>query len=211
MTLTAAPLKTKDVLRREARRLIARHSYEGVSMRDIAQAVGVQQSAIYNHFSSKQDILVDLMVTHMTRTLNGLHKALEGVHDPAARLESFVRHHVVGHFDDLDDIFLAYMELRSLEEPGRSKVIGLRKEYERLLTQILADGQAASAFQVGEPAMMTRAILAMLTGLSVWFKEGGPMSRKEVTEAYVMATLQMVGLAYPRASAAKRGAPERVR
>jgi AcrR family transcriptional regulator len=198
---TTLPVKTKDVLRYEARRLFARHSYEGVSMRDIAQAVGVRQSAIYNHFASKQDLLVDLMITHMTRMLTGLRAELDGVLDPAKRLEAFIRHHVMGHFDDLDDIFLAYMELRSLEEPGRSTVIGLRKDYERLLKQILADGQQHSGFLIGDPAMMTRAILAMLTGISVWFKEGGPMSREEVTEAYVMATLQMVGLPYAPASA----------
>ena len=56
---------TGAALRTHARRLFARHGYEGVSMRDIAGALGIRQSAIYNHFPSKQHLLLDLMVSHM--------------------------------------------------------------------------------------------------------------------------------------------------
>ena len=179
--------------------MFARHGYQAVSMRDIAQEVGVQQSAIYNHFSSKQTLLVDLMVHHMERTLSGLTEALIGIDDPAHRLEAFTRHHILAHFDYLDDVFLAYMELRSLEEPGRTRVINLRKDYERILKDILLSGTKLARFRVADPDMMMRAILAMLSGVSVWFKEAGRMSRSEVAEAYVQASLQMVGLAYETA------------
>lgn len=38
----------------------ANNGYDGTSMRDIASEVGIQQSSIYNHFESKEDILLKL-------------------------------------------------------------------------------------------------------------------------------------------------------
>lgn len=37
--------------------LFARQSYDGVSLREIAQEVGIKESSLYNHFPSKQSIL----------------------------------------------------------------------------------------------------------------------------------------------------------
>lgn len=196
MTTMTAPGHTKDLLRQEARRLFARHGFEGVSMRDIATAVGVQQSAIYNHFAGKQDLLADLMIAHMERVLAALRAALAGQGDPAARLEAFARFHVTYHIDQAEDVFLAYMELRSLEEPGRSAVHDLRRDYEQELMRILLAG-ASHGFRMGHPAVTARAILAMLTGVTVWFRETGPLSRDAVADTYVQATLQTVGIRYP--------------
>jgi len=40
--------------------LFARHGYDGVSVREIAQGAGIRESSVYNHFSSKADILETL-------------------------------------------------------------------------------------------------------------------------------------------------------
>ena len=68
MQKTATKKDTKARLLKHSRTLFARHGYEGVSMRDIAGAVGLRQSAIYNHFSCKQDLLVTLMVSPVSYT-----------------------------------------------------------------------------------------------------------------------------------------------
>ena len=52
-----------------AERLIARHGFAAVSMRQIAAEVGVQAGALYNYIPDKQSLLARLMVAHMTGTL----------------------------------------------------------------------------------------------------------------------------------------------
>ena len=44
----------------QAADLFARNGYDGVSLRDIARAAGIQESSIYNHFSGKAEILEKL-------------------------------------------------------------------------------------------------------------------------------------------------------
>ncbi|MDJ0639300.1 MAG: TetR/AcrR family transcriptional regulator [Paracoccaceae bacterium] len=184
---------TKDILRDHARRLFAERGYEGVSMRDIAGSVGVQQSAIYNHFASKQHLLVDLMVDHMEDLIRSMRAAVDFRATPREQLESFVRFHVNYQLDNPDALFIAYMELRSLEPEGRETVVVLRDEYELALRGILDAGDAAGEFEVTNPAVVARCILAMMTGVTVWYKETGPLGREAVVDVFAETILRSVG------------------
>lgn len=186
---------TKDDLRRHARRLFAARGFEGVSMRDIAGSVGIRQSAIYNHFPSKQHLLVDLMTRHMERLLEAMRAAVGTDGEPAQRLAAFTRFHVTYHIDQPEDVFLAYMELRSLGKEGREAIIPLRDAYEDTLRGILAAGAASGEFRIADAGVVTKALLAMLTGVTVWFRDGGRLDRDAVAESYVQTVLQAVGAA----------------
>jgi AcrR family transcriptional regulator len=188
---------TKAALRREARRLFAARGYGAVSIRDLSDAVGIRQGAVYNHFGSKQELLVELMTQHMDRLFGALDDAMTGVVDSAQQLEAFARFHVRHHIDYQEDVFLAYMELRSLEADGLNTILPLRDRYEARLSSILQQGVSDGVFRLYDVAVQTRAILAMLTGVTVWYREGGRLSREAVVEGYVQAVMQSVGLPYP--------------
>lgn len=200
MQTIATRKDTKTRLLAASRSLFARYGYEGVSMRDIAGTVGLRQSAIYNHFSSKQDLLVTLMVSRMDHLLAAMQAAVSDRDAPVQKLEAFARFHVTYHLNHPEDVFLAYMELRSLEQPGRDAVMPLRRAYESTLRDILMAGQKAGIFRMGDPAVTARALLAMMTGVTVWFRDGGALDRDSVAENYVQAALQSVGAVYPQQS-----------
>ena len=48
--------ETKKRILYEALRLFSKKGYDGVSMREIAQAVGIKGASIYNHFKGKEEI-----------------------------------------------------------------------------------------------------------------------------------------------------------
>ncbi|MHA6346172.1 TetR family transcriptional regulator [Roseivivax sp. CAU 1761] len=185
---------TKAAIRDAARRLFTRFGYAGVSVRDIAAEVGIRPSAIYNHFASKHEILVDLMEGHMERILRDAAAALDGIADPAARLEAFARFHVLRHMEAPEDVFLAYMELRSLDAEARARIVAERDRYEALLHDILHAGAASGLFRIGDAAVLARALLAMLTGVTTWYRDGGRLDRDAVAGTYVAAVRGAVGL-----------------
>lgn len=51
------PPSTKERILREAIKLFSERGYDAVSVRDIAQAVGIKDSSLYNHYPSKEAIL----------------------------------------------------------------------------------------------------------------------------------------------------------
>jgi AcrR family transcriptional regulator len=50
-------LKTREKIIYEALTLFSVYGYDAVTIREIASAVGIKESSIYNHFKNKQDIL----------------------------------------------------------------------------------------------------------------------------------------------------------
>lgn len=54
-------MNTKQIILKESLLLFAQKGFDGVSVREIAKAVGVRESALYKHFKNKEDILVQVI------------------------------------------------------------------------------------------------------------------------------------------------------
>mgnify|MGYP001943954360 CR=1 FL=1 len=163
--------------------LIARHGFAAVTMRQIAAEVGVQAGALYLYTPDKQTLLFDLMRAHMEELLDAA-AAQDFSGAPEAALEAFTRFHIAFHLDRAEPVFVAYMELRSLTPENFEALERLRKRYEETLTAILRRGAADGVFDVPDPAVTTRALIAMLTGLTTWFRDGGRLTRDEIADLY---------------------------
>lgn len=170
-------------VREAALRLIARHGFAAVSMRQIAREVGVQAGALYNYTPDKQTLLFDLMREHLTDLL-AAYARLPRRATPLERLEDFTRFHIGYHLTRPDSVFVAYMELRNLEPDNFAVIENLRGQYETALETILRDGVAAGAFAVPDPKIATLAVISMLTGVNTWYRSGGRLSQDEVEEIY---------------------------
>jgi len=60
-------MNTRDKIMREALDLFSTKGYDAVSVRDIARAVGVKESSLYNHFTNKQDIFNSIINEYAMR------------------------------------------------------------------------------------------------------------------------------------------------
>jgi AcrR family transcriptional regulator len=185
---------TGPKVRAAAERLFARHGYAAVSMRQIAAEVGVQAGALYLYTPDKQSLLAGLMRDHL-EALIASWKAQTPASHPHDRLRQFVHFHIGYHIDRPDAVFIAYMELRNLERDRFAEIEALRRSYEAELEAILRDGQAAGVFELADPRLASMALIAMLTGVTNWYREGGRLSRAEVEELYADMALKAVGRA----------------
>lgn len=180
-------------IRDAAQGLFARHGYGAVSMRRIAAAVGVQAGALYFYTPDKQSLLFDLMRSHMETLIAAWAREDPGG-APADRLDGFVRFHIRTSLDRADAVFVSYMELRSLTPANFAVIERLRRDYETCLEDILRAGVAAGAMQVPDTKLATLAIIAMLTGTTTWYREGGRLSRGDVAAAYCALARRCAGV-----------------
>jgi AcrR family transcriptional regulator len=183
---------TSRAIRAESLKLFARHGYAAVSMRQIADAVGVQASALYKYFPNKQQLLIALLKEHMEELLAALGDTPTRL-EPPAELEAFARFHIRHHLTRADAVFISYMELRALEPEGFKQIESLRKAYESRLKAILERGAAKGCFRVEEPHVAAMAILAMVTGVNTWYRTGGRLSQAGIEDIYADMVLRCVG------------------
>lgn len=186
--------RTEAAIREAALRLIARLGYEALSMRRLAQEVGLAPGALYRYFPNKQAILYRLLERHMEELLEAWAAArpARGA-DPVARLERFTRFHIRHHLPRGEGVFLSYMELRSLDPGNLAAIAAMRRRYEGELAGILEDGHAAGRLDAPEPRVAARAIIAMLTGLTTWYRPDGPLSDQQIADIYWTMVARLAG------------------
>ncbi|MGE0231622.1 MAG: TetR/AcrR family transcriptional regulator [Flavobacteriaceae bacterium] len=184
--------RTEEAIRVAAIDLVAERGFAAVTLRDLAKEVGIQPGSVYRYYPGKNDLLLRIMVDHMQDLLAQWQAASQGIVDPLERLKAFVAFHVNYHANRRKEVFISNMEIRSLTKEHRKIVIRLRETYEQSLRDILKDGMDTGRFRSGDPQVSAYAILAMLTGLTAWFREGGRLSRAELVRHYEALVLDGV-------------------
>ena len=184
--------RTQAAIRAAATRLIAQRGYEGLSMRRLAEEIGLQAATIYRYYPNKQAILVSLMEAHVLEMIEGW-RAARPTGGPAARLEAFTRFHIRHHWPRIDGLYVSHFELRSLSAENFARIEALRTGYEREVVGILQAGVAAGEFARLDARVTARAIIAMLNGLTTWYRPDGPIGRAEIEDMYWSMVARLVG------------------
>lgn len=162
-------------------------------MRQLAEEVGVQPAAFYRYYPNKQELLFSVMRDHMERLLGAWQQENGKAQGVRERFAAFIRFHIQYHVERRDDVHIANMELRSLSADNLAIIVKLRSTYEGSLRDILDEGIEAGAFDIADIALTTRAIIAMTTGVNVWFRADDRLTASEVAENYVELGLRLVG------------------
>lgn len=167
--------------------------YGGTTVRTIAARANVTVAALYHHFSSKNEILTTLMRQVMETVLREAERALaQAAPTPAEQFAALVAAHVRYHTVHKVGAFVSNSELRSLEPPGRQEITGMRDRYEGLFAGTIERGVDEGVFQVDDPRQAARAVLAMCSGVSAWFRPGGPLTAEQVQQEHVALALNTV-------------------
>lgn len=91
---------SKDRIKREAMRLFVEHGVDAVSMRDIADAVGMKAPSLYAHFRSREELVGDLFFASYAEYGRRLSVAAATPGPFATRLEAMVRAICALHAED---------------------------------------------------------------------------------------------------------------
>ncbi|MBX3571243.1 MAG: TetR family transcriptional regulator [Mesorhizobium sp.] len=187
--------RTEAAIREAALKLIARHGYEAMSMRQLGEEVGVQAAALYRYFPNKEELLFTLLREHMEGLIASWDAARPAARDPFGSLSAFVRNHIGFHVARRHSTHVSNLELRSLSPANLTAILRMRNSYEKELRQILRDGAETGAFAIDDVGLTAMAIIQMITGVIVWFRPDERLSVEEVAETYHAMTMRLVGAA----------------
>ena len=109
-------LDTAQVILDKSLPLFARSGYAGVSMRNIASAVGISGAALYHHYPDKQSLYVATMGHAFADKASSIQTALDNTGTPEQRLERFVTNFTKQMASDPDFRALLHRELLDGDE-----------------------------------------------------------------------------------------------
>lgn len=180
-------------VRRVACELFAARGYQGTSMKDIAEVLDVRAPSLYNHMTSKQNLLFEIMDVAMDRALRLLELTLVGVTDVSEQLRLVTEASVLDFLEHPAEITVCNTEIRSLEEPYRSVIVGKRDRYAHRIIGIVQRGCEEGRFLAEEPRVASFAVLELGNNAKAWFKPGGKFSAAKVAHMYAEFALRVVG------------------
>lgn len=193
MAVAEQTKKTDDRIVEIATLLFYEKGYHATTMRQIAAGVKIQAGSLYNHFASKQDLLMQISYGTTRALYKGAEDRVAGASTPDERLRAFVEWHVEFHARERLAARIADEQLHALEPPNRKKVMKMRDRHEQLLRQILDEGIEDAGWSVDDRAVIAFAIGTMCTQVDSWYKEGGRLSPAEIGEIFADFILRGLG------------------
>jgi AcrR family transcriptional regulator len=187
-------------IRDAALTLFAERGYLGTSMRDIAGELGLRAPSLYNHLTSKQELLRGIMTATMEDLLADHWAAVSTTGDVAEQLRRALEAHVRYHARYPREVRIGNAELRNLEQPAGDLVRKMRRDYSRAWQDIIVRGVDEGRFETASPQLACYAMLEMGIGISLWYHEGGRLSESELAYYYGDMALRLV---QPQRSAAQ--------
>jgi len=133
----------REELTRIAARLFAERGYQGTSLADLADSLGVQKPSLYHHIASKEDLLWAVA----GEGAEAFHAALDAVPataPPADRIRLALRAHLGVVAGQLDVATVFVREWRYLGGERREAFIAERRRYEQRVRDLFRDGVEAS-------------------------------------------------------------------
>jgi AcrR family transcriptional regulator len=129
----------REELTRIAARLFAERGYQGTSLADLADELGVQKPSLYHHIASKEDLLWAVA----SEGAEAFHAALDGVPATASaaeRIRLALRAHLTVVAQQLDVATVFVREWRHLGGERREAFVAERRRYEQRVRDLFRDG-----------------------------------------------------------------------
>jgi AcrR family transcriptional regulator len=197
------PLAGSDLQRRLAGAAIDLFYRQGAlatTVREITEACGLTPGALYNHFSSKEELLYVLVRDIHLRLETIVEQAVMPVAgDPVSELAAIVEVYVARHSHHRTTSRVGNREYRLLTGEWYDEIVAIRRRLRDRLTDVLVAGQRAGLFRLvgdngGTSANVTAmTILDMCIHISEWFHDRKPLSFVELQGLYVEMALRLAG------------------
>ena len=163
----------RQQLLRASARLFREKGYDGTSVRDIAQATGMQSGSWVYHFATKHDILEAVMKEGLVDALARIEAIAALGLSPRQQFDRLVRTHLdtlLGAGQDFIPVVL--YEWRSLEPAARRRVSVLLKRYEAVWEDALAQLRAAGDWS-GTTRIDALLLFGALNWIARWYNPRG--------------------------------------
>jgi AcrR family transcriptional regulator len=182
----------KDVITLKASGLFKEKGFAATSMRDIAEAIGVEAPSLYNHIESKNGILIDICFRIAHLYTNNLREVELINESNLFKIENIIRFHISMMVEEYESVYISEHEWRHLPEPFLTDFKNQRRFYRSRLAAIIQKGVDKKEITTVNPHVAVFTILSAIGGIENWQKSGKKIDVQLIEEN--MITILIEGL-----------------
>ncbi len=175
----------KDIILKKAALLFKTKGFNAASMRELAEAVGVEAPSLYNHIGSKSELLQAIcfkVAIEFTTQLDETKNINTGITN---KIELIIRFHITMMLEEFDEVFVANHEWKHLQEPFLSNFLNQRRGYEKKLVTLIEEGIKKKELKNINPYVVVLTLLSAVRGLEFWQRHKKNISTKVLEDDMV--------------------------
>lgn len=147
----------------------AAKGFHATTTRDIASRAGLSPAGVYVHFASKEDLLFQLSRAGHEAARDMLVAAAQAAATPTDALRSIMRQFAQWHAEHFRVARIVQYEFQNLTPEHREAVLGLRKDIDAVVRDVITAGVASAEFAVEDVPETTLALLSMAVDVARWY------------------------------------------
>lgn len=154
--------------------------YSATSMRDLADAVGLEAASLYNHIKSKEDLLQDICFRMAELFQVRMEEIIRSDHAPIDKLKFVLAHYIEVSIEYPKELTVMNNEWKHLGEPYHTTLYKMRMKYENQIIQILKEGMHVGQIALANPRVLMYTIMSSMQWLGYWYRTERGISPEEL-------------------------------
>tara|TARA_B100000508_G_scaffold124863_1_gene108497 strand:- start:12 stop:668 length:657 start_codon:yes stop_codon:yes gene_type:complete len=173
ITMKITPRKAEII--HIASQLFKEKGYSAVTVRDIADAMGIKASSLYNHIESKQEILSVLVLDLAREFTEGMQLVLQTANSPLQKIEQLIKLHIRITVNQSEALAALNNDWMHMQETEVKEFVAMREAYEEHFRSIIKEGISVGQIQARHPEVILFSILSTLRTLYLWYQKRGKL------------------------------------
>lgn len=189
---STARSSTSERLLDAAAQLFWTKGYASTTTRELADVLGVRKASLYHHIDNKEDLLFEISVSSLERISGEVRGALAETDDPLERVRTLIYAHVKSMLENQNRHSVMLTELRALSPARRDRIVALRRDYERVVVDVLEAARGGGFLRSDIPLKYLKLSLLNLLNWSIfWFAAGDELSPDRLAD--YLSTIYLAG------------------
>lgn len=185
--------RTKRRLVEAAIKLFADHSYENATVGDISAAAGVTKGGFYHHYTSKEDLLLNIQERAVERVIEESEEVLARNLSASDTLRAYIHIQLRIVTEHRDALLASVSDRKALEPEKWGAIRAKRDTIEKMVIDVINRGQETGEFIPSrDPRLLAYGILGMCYWSNAWFRPDGGWSVEQIADQF--ATIALNGL-----------------
>jgi len=178
-----------------AARLFSERGYDGTSVQNIVDELGLLKGSLYHYIGSKEDLLFAIIERAHAPYLSNLERCKGLKAGTVETLHTFAEEHARIAGENVVWATVYNQDFKSLTTSRRESILAQRREYKRFFTALVTKAQEEGLIPPDVPVNLTSvAVLTTLTSMHRWFRPDGELSTDEAAREMAALTLRALGI-----------------
>ncbi len=182
----------KEVIVAKAAALFREKGFKAASMRDLAEAVGVEAASLYNHIKSKTELLHELCFGVANSFMHKIEEIEYKKISAIEKVEELIRFHINEMINNYEEVYVSDREWKHLSDPYLSNFQNQRRMYRKRFAAIIEAGIRNKEIKNIDAPTAVLILLHAIGGIESWHRSTKKISAEALTEN--MITILVGGL-----------------